>query len=237
MIPFASVGVVRRRAARGLAVRPGSTLGNGGGAPAGWLRQSVAAAVDAIRHLDPTGSSSRARRQALAALLEDVARSLRAGAGLAEALDAAVATIPEPLAQQVRSLLARHAAGEEWTQALAWWGDQAADPCVTPVASVLALAGQLGGPRARVVDQAAASLRDRLVAEDELRAQVSQVWASATVLVVAPLAFALLSALVDPRVPSFLFTTPVGAACLVVGTGLDLVGAWWMHRMVRRVLR
>jgi tight adherence protein B len=34
----------------------------------------------------------------------------------------------------------------------------------------------------------------------------------------------------------FLFTTPLGLACLVLGVVLDLLGAWWTLRMVRSAL-
>ena len=47
-----------------------------------------------------------------------------------------------------------------------------------------------------------------------------------------PVGFLLLSAGVGDHAMGFLFTTRLGLAILVVGLGLDGIGALWMHRIV-----
>ena len=64
-----------------------------------------------------------------------------------------------------------------------------------------------------------------------MRALSSQARASAVVIGLAPLGFAVLAAMVDPASIHFLVGTPIGIACLVVGVVLDGVGAAWMHRL------
>jgi tight adherence protein B len=97
----------------------------------------------------------------------------------------------------------------------------------------LGLAARQGGSRAWALDQVAATLHERAALDRELRALSSQARYSAAVVALAPLGFAGLSALVDPRVLAFL-ASPAGVVCVLVGAGLDGAGAWWMARIVRR---
>ena len=52
-------------------------------------------------------------------------------------------------------------------------------------------------------------------------------------LAVAPLAFAGLVSTIEPGAVAFLVTSPLGAICLVVGLGLEALGAAWMNRITR----
>jgi tight adherence protein B len=45
--------------------------------------------------------------------------------------------------------------------------------------------------------------------------------------------FAALVATVEPSALGFLCTTPAGLACLLLGIGLDALGAVWMARITR----
>jgi Flp pilus assembly protein TadB len=53
------------------------------------------------------------------------------------------------------------------------------------------------------------------------------------VLVALPVVVGGWSAVSDRRVARFLLTTPIGLACAGTGTGLLVVGAVWMGRLVR----
>ena len=65
----------------------------------------------------------------------------------------------------------------------------------------------------------------------EVHALATQARTSAGLLAVAPLAFAGLVATIEPGAVAFLITSPVGVACLLLGVGLDAVGATWMRRI------
>lgn len=190
-----------------------------------------------ITRRDLTGTRQRRYQAGLAVALEETARSLRSGRSLRDAFRDAAAVAPAPARDELAGIVARLDAGVPWAEGMAWWRAQATDPVVPLAAGALALAADAGGPRARVVDQVAATLRERLTLEAELRAQAAQARLSAVVLVVAPLVFAVLSASIDPRVLGFLVATPVGALCLASGLLLDVAGGWWMLRLTRRVMR
>jgi tight adherence protein B len=101
-------------------------------------------------------------------------------------------------------------------------------------ATALELASTAGGASAGVLDGVAASLRERIGLEREVAALSSQSRASAVVLVVAPVAFAIAAAMVDHRILQVLVGRPIGWACIGVGLTLDLIGGLWMARMIGR---
>jgi tight adherence protein B len=165
--------------------------------------------------------------------LEQLASALRAGASPSGAVSATAASAPWPLREDLERLdrSVRHGAGlGEGLQA--WRSGVDATPAVVLVASALDLGLRSGGELARSVDRMAATLRDRAEAQAEVRALATQARASATLLALAPLGFALLLATIEPAMVRFLVTTPIGWACLVGGLALEGLGAAWMARIM-----
>jgi tight adherence protein B len=78
------------------------------------------------------------------------------------------------------------------------------------------------------------TLRDRVALDREVAALSSQARASAAVLVVAPIVFAVLAGVADPQVAQVLLAEPLGWACVAGGAVLDGLGALWMTRLVGR---
>jgi tight adherence protein B len=107
------------------------------------------------------------------------------------------------------------------------------EPAMRLAAAALLVGSDTGAAPARAVEGVAATLRDRAALDREAAAQATQATASAAVLVVAPVGFGVVAAATDPRVGAFLVSFPFGVGCLAAGASLDLVGAWWMHRLVR----
>ena len=174
---------------------------------------------------------SRRRAQMLPALLEDLARSLRGGASLRQALSGAAQRADPPLAGELGSVVAAIERGSPLVTELdAWCARDPSDDLRLTVAA-LALGASTGGRQARALDGVAATLRDRLAIERELRALSSQARASAAVMGVAPLCFALFTIAVDRRTAAFLIGSVAGLACLVGGLVLDAIAAVWMVRL------
>lgn len=205
------------------------------GARARWLREREERAADAE----------------LPDVLESVARALRAGSSLGQA----IIETPSPHAPLLRDDWARLRAavplyGVAGAVDTVWQRQASATPTTpttptsprptatpTPnrelVAAALRLAADVGGPQARALDLAAATLRQRLALHGEVRAQAAQARASALVVASAPVAFAVLAAATDPRYVPFLTRTVPGALVLYTGLALDAAGWAWMSRLAR----
>jgi tight adherence protein B len=178
------------------------------------------------------GRSERRRTAQLPEALDAVAAGLRGGLALPAAI-AGAASVGPPLGDELAGIARAVEAGRPLTEAVARWQAGAGDPHTALAGAALTVAAGVGGPGARAVDGAAASLRDRIGNDAETAALATQGRASAAVLTLAPLAFALLLSSLDPAAGRFLLGTPVGWVCITVGLGLDAVGAWWMARLVR----
>ena len=197
----------------------------------------LGAGVDASRRADttirlrpvralPKLSMPGRRRPSVLPFLESVERSLRSGASLPQALlESATSDGHRSLAADVR----RHGA----ITALDRWARGAPTGSVESLAAAsLALAAATGAATGRAVDGVAATVRLRVALHDEIRALSSQARASAALIALAPIGFLLLSLAIDRDVVGF-FASPLGALALVLGLGLDVLGAAWMAQITK----
>lgn len=161
--------------------------------------------------------------------LDRVVRQLRAGSTLPSALHRVGAD--DPVLSRLSEEIGR---GRPLRNAISDWRSEVELPNRTLAATALELASTTGGASARVLDGVAASLRERVALEREVAALSSQSRASAAVLVIAPVVFAVAAALFDHRILDVLLGRPIGWMCVGLGLGLDGLGALWMARLIGR---
>lgn len=201
--------------------------------PSGRILFAVGLAGGPLALVLAAGRHEHRRTAQLPEALDAIAAGLRGGLALPAAI-AGATTVGAPLGIELAAMAREVESGRPLTEAVSRWQRDATDVHTALAGAALAVAAQVGGPGARAVDGAAASLRERLGGEAETAALATQGRASAAVLTLAPLAFAFLLSSVDPAAGRFLLGTPVGWLCIAVGLGLDAVGAWWMAHLVRR---
>jgi Flp pilus assembly protein TadB len=164
--------------------------------------------------------------------LDRVAGALRAGASLHGAIWEAAQHTPDPVGADLRRIARDADRGRPLGAAIAGWVE-GGPPAVQLAGAALSLGAEAGGGMARAVDGVAATVRERRELAAEARSLATQARASAALLAVAPLLFALLVGTADAAAARFLLGSPLGAACLVVGLGLEVVGLAWMARITR----
>lgn len=194
------------------------------------LFAGAAGALVALR-----GRGDRVYAQALPLGLDLVARSLRTGASLHQAIGEAGDATPGAVGADLRAVAAGCRLGQPLVTAVEAWSDRRPLPAVRLAAAALCLGAETGGAQARAVDGVAATLREHAALHGEVRALTSQARTSALVIAVAPVLFGALTIAVDPASATFLLRTPLGLALLVAGVGLDAVSVAWMHRLTSRV--
>ena len=165
--------------------------------------------------------------------LEAVARSIRSGASLRQAIGEAALSTPGPLGREFAMVARQAAYGATLMEALEALGDRRPIAGVRLTVAALCLGVETGGAQARAVDGVATTLRDRFAVAAEVRALASQARVSALVIGLAPLAFGAFAVTTDPRTGEFLFHTPLGLALLAVGVTLDGLGWLWMQHLAR----
>lgn len=170
---------------------------------------------------------------ALPEVLESIARALRSGASLLQALDEVAATAPTEAGCQFGGVAERARAGSSLVEALEEVAARRPLPGVRLAVAALALGVETGGAQARAIDGVAATLRDRLNVAAEVQALSSQARASAVVIALAPLGFGAFAVAADRRTGEFLLNSGLGIAFLVAGLVLDAAGWLWMQRVSR----
>lgn len=247
LAPDAPAVVARRLAAAGLEAEAGriwaAWMGGSGvavvaAAAAGGVGLALVVAVTAVAGPAAALAAGSGRggllvEEALPEALEAVARSLRSGSSLRQAVEEAAAATPGVLGDDLRGVAGAVAAGQTLVAALDAWGFRRPLPGVRLAVSALGLGAETGGAHARAVDGVAATVRNRLAVGREVRALSSQARLSALVIVLAPLGFSALAAATDEGTAEFLLRTPFGLACLAAGLLLDGLAALWMHRLSR----
>ena len=193
----------------------------------------VVVAGPTLALLAAAGRADRLIEDALPDALESMARALRSGASLRQAVEETAGLTPGLLGADLAAVAAEVAHGHLLTSALDRWGRRRPLPGVRLAVSALALGAEAGGAHARAIDGVAATVRSRAAVGREVRALSSQARLSAVVITLAPLGFSALAAASDERTAGFLLRTPLGLFCLVIGLALDAVAALWMLRLSR----
>jgi tight adherence protein B len=176
----------------------------------------------------------RSRRRVAAAVpdaLERVASELRAGGTIATAVEA-LARSESVLAKDLARVEARARLGASLGDALRVWVNERRAAGVEAAGGALALCAKVGGQSADALDGLASSLRERLGVLAEARALSSQARMSALVIGLAPVAYLVCSTAFDDRTTHLLFATRLGQLCLAAGLTLEVLGGWWMRRIV-----
>jgi tight adherence protein B len=209
-------------------------------AGANRVRDRVESPVEQRRATVPTTLFDRVLRvrrdrmleRSLPDAIDAMARALRSGGSLRQAVEEAAASSTGLLAAELGVIVADVRDGASLPAALERWSRARPLPSVRLVTAALGLGAETGGASAQAIDGVSSTLRTNLGIAGEVRALSSQARLSALVIVLAPLAFTFLAAMSDPSTGTFLLRTPVGLACLAAGLALDALGWWWMRRII-----
>jgi tight adherence protein B len=177
---------------------------------------------------------SRAGGDDLAEVVERMAASLRSGRAMPVALAEARGGAEPRLGRHLDLVLAELAAGASFASALEAWGGRDGDRDVQLVVVALVVGMEVGGQRARVLEEVAEALRERRALQREADRQATAARLSAWVVALAPVGFAAVAFLSNPAAARFLLASPAGWVCLAAGLALDGLGAWWMRILGRR---
>lgn len=167
--------------------------------------------------------------------VDAVAAAVGAGRSIVDGLAAAAAAAPPALAAELDEVVAAVGRGLPVLPAVERWAATSDVDGAPLVATAVGLAVDAGGDVEDALAGVAATLRERRALAREIRALSSQARASAATITIAPIGFGGAAALADGDTARFLFASPPGLGCLVIGLVLDLVGFRWMQRLAGRV--
>ena len=180
----------------------------------------------AARRLRRTQSRPPTAR-AVAAWCDDIARHVRSGSALRDAVSVVPADpATERATAPIRLALDRGLAlGDATARA------DDAGPHLRLAVAIIATAGRLGGPSAASIDRTAMLLRQRAADVDERATHAAQARLSSHVMTAVPLVMLALLVATDDDV-RWVVASPIGATVVAAGLLLNAVGWWWMRRIV-----
>jgi tight adherence protein B len=167
-------------------------------------------------------------------LLESVARFLRSGSSLPLAVREASADLDASLRRELAMVLSAADHGRSLAESFDEWAKKSRAPARQMVAAAMVIAHRVGGSAAHTFDALASSLRARASARRDAQVMAAQAHASALIIGVAPFAFAVVIAAVDPATAAEAVRSDVGRLCLLAGAACEALGLWWIHRLSRR---
>ncbi len=195
------------------------------------LRRAVPSAAPAHSHLGALAWTHRRHghpsARAVAAWFDDIARRVRSGSTLREA----VTVIPTDASTERATAAFRLAIdrglsiGESVTRV------SEPGPHLQLALGVLATTSRIGGPSAASIDRTAALLRQRAADLDERSSHAAQARLSTHVMTAVPVLMLALLVITDRDVRAAV-TSTVGASCIAAGLAMNIVGWWWMRRIV-----
>lgn len=184
------------------------------------------------------GRRDRRKHRLLTSLpdaLELVSRSLRSGSSVLQAVEETIPVVSGPLGSAFGRVIAATSRGEPLRGAFGRLADQSQLGEVRVAVAALTMAAESGSGPSRALDGVAQSLRDGQRLHREVAALTSQARTSAVVLIALPIVFVASNAVADPSSLSFLLKDDLGRFCLGIGLALDVLGWFWMSRLVKRV--
>jgi tight adherence protein B len=164
--------------------------------------------------------------RAVAAWCDDIARRVRSGSTLRDA----VAALPTDPAVERATAPLRLAIDRGTSVADAIARVDADSAHLRLALGVISTTSRIGGPASASIDQAAMLLRQRAADLDERATQAAQARLSSHVMTAVPLLMLAMLAATDDDVRSAL-VSPIGATCVVAGLVLNAAGWWWMRRI------
>jgi tight adherence protein C len=187
-----------------------------------------------LRRFDPREHmASRERRLALPGLVEAVAAALGSGLSVQLAFAEVAPTLPRALGAATERVAAALALGSTIDEALGAYKGAIADEDLAPFGIVLGAFARSGGRIGRSLGRVATLLRGRIALDDERRALTAQGRASAFVLVALAPIGALFFAVMTPEYVVVLVDE--GRWLVLVAATLEIVGAFWLWRILRVV--
>lgn len=231
-----STGPLMRRQRSLSAAAAGCVAGIVGGPAFGLLvLAGVTVAMRALVRRRSVATARDERLRAVEACLA-VAAELRAGRAPAEALHAAAELAVGPSRVALERAARAAELGGDVPDALTSVAGSAVPELLRSLGACWRVCATAGSGLAVAVERLADGLAADAARRRAVAAELAGPRATAGLLALLPLAGVLLASGLGADPWQVLFHTPLGATCLLLGVGLDLLGLWWTGRLVDRAL-
>jgi tight adherence protein B len=210
-----------------------------------WTSQSVRRRMTAspstfeidkwVRSVSLPVSQAKYEKQ-LPVVLDAIARSIYSGSGFTQALREASVLDESPVCTDLKLVVHEVDFGLPVVDALQTWARRRGYQSVRVATAAMSLAVDVGGNQAQAIDAASAAVRRTVEAASIARTYSTDARVSSLAIVVMPLFISGPMLIFSRSARHFMFLTPLGWICLIIGIGFDVLGAVWMRSLAKRAL-
>jgi tight adherence protein B len=203
-----------------------------------WLRVVVVAALVYSGWLLPSLYVSRRRQRRLEQIekqlpdaLTAMAKSLRAGSGLLQALAYAANETAAPLGSELQSTLRDLQLGAEAEDVFGALCERVASPDLDIAVTAILIQRSVGGNLSEILTNVANTIRERAKIKGEIRVLTSRQRLTGNLVALLPVVIAVLFISINPDTGLLLIETTAGQISLAIGIAFELLGLWMIRRL------
>ena len=172
------------------------------------------------------------RDEQLADAIGALTAAVRSGMSVPQAMAYAMREAGSPVRDDLTRVVAAIEVGVPLGEAIDAWAERSQSRDVQLVAGALDLHRRSGGDLPAVLDQVAATIRERVAVAREVRALTAQARLSGWILGVLPIGFFAFLWLTSRRDIEGALGTPAGLASVLLGLGLEVGAFFWIRALL-----
>lgn len=164
--------------------------------------------------------------------IDSLARAVRAGHPLSDALRMAAEETPKPLGEEFRTAVEEQRFGLPFEDALMGFGDRIEIMDVRILVTAILVQKEVGGNLTEILEQIAETMRERFNLKRQVRVYTAQGRMSGYTLAALPIFVGLAISVINSDYMHTLFFEALGRGLLVSAGVLQLIGFLWIRRIV-----
>ena len=165
--------------------------------------------------------------------LQMLSGALRAGHGVAQAVDTIAREAESPTAEEFRRLTVETRLGRDFTEALAAMGERVGREDFDWIVQAVDIHREVGGDLAQIFDSLGETIRARTRVRRQVAALSAEGKMSAWVLMLLPFGLGAVMSVTNPEYIRPLFHSGAGLTLLAAGAVLLTIGGVWLKRIVK----
>lgn len=161
-----------------------------------------------------------------------IGNAVKSGLSVLQAFELVAKEMPKPISTEMATVLQAVRIGIPIDVALEDWSQRIESDDLRMFVTAISLQRATGGPLSEILDLLGDTVRERRRIQGQIRTSTAQGRASAWVLCLLPVFFLLATYLLNPEYVGLFFQHPLGFVMLTIGAGLDLIGLFFIRRII-----
>ena len=171
-------------------------------------------------------------QKALPDAVDLIARALRAGHSIQQALELVAEQSPAPLCDEFEEVHSHQKFGMPFREALLLMGDQVSSKDLSFVITAILVQKETGGDLIQILERTTEVIRDRGRVEGEIQTYTAQGRLTGWILSALPVVMLAIISVASPSYPTVLFHDPLGQKLLMGGAVMITIGGLIIRKIV-----